>query len=201
MVHRFVRVLAVCAIVGLAACSSDDSSGRPGDASSRSTTTVAPPTTEALRLERRDADVALPVSFAAGDVVVEVVTVEFANATPGTYLEPEPDLLDDELLYVTFNARIDPQLSNGVVGIGYDWDVMSFQLVTSDGRVIAASGVDFADFVEVVPDEPTTATVVFPATEADVDDARFRLDDGTTPPPEVAFRAKGEPPPGDELPS
>jgi hypothetical protein len=167
--------------VSLAACGGDDSSAFPDP-----TTTESEPvetTTTVLELESTELDIALPRGFTYGNIDFELTKVELSNASPGTYLEDEPEPLDEQLLYVSFTAAFEDDFP----GVTDQWDVDMFTLVTADGDTIAASGVDFGSTVVVNGRTPTDAVVVFPADAEQADGATFRLDDGTHLPAEVPF--------------
>lgn len=177
--------------VVLLGCSGDDS-GRPSD-DVRAAETTAEATTTTTRPEvvRRDAGVDLPRGFTYGHVEFELTKVEFANAAPGSYLDDEPDAIDGDLLFVSFTAAFEAD----VVGVSDEWTVDNFKLVTGAGRTIAASAVDFVAVVGVEAGTPTEATVVFPATEADLAGATFLLDDGVRAPVGVPLEAAVPPGP------
>jgi hypothetical protein len=192
--RRALAVAVVAASTVIAACSGDDDGARPGEPTTPDTESVETTSTAPPQLERRDAGFALPVTLVAGDVLFELTRTEFSNATPGTYSEDEPDLLADELLYVTFTAQVDPAAGSDVA---YAWLPKNFQIVTGSGRVVSGSGVDYATTVDATSAEPTTAAVVFPVKPDEVSSARFRFDDGTSGPVEVAL---APPPPPETAP-
>jgi hypothetical protein len=163
-----------------AGCGGDDG----GDEATDQTTTTARPvetTTTVLELESTDAGVQLPRGFTYGNVEFELTKVEFSNASPGTYLDDEPEPTAEKLLYVSFTAAFEDDFP----GVSDQWAVDDFQLVTASGRTIAASGVDFGSSISVSGRTPTEAAVVFPADEDEVDGAILRLDDGEHLPAEV----------------
>jgi hypothetical protein len=181
-VRRQLGVLTLAALLFAAGCGGGDDGGEDATDS----TTSAPPaetTTTVLELEATDAGVQLPRGFTYGNVEFELTKVEFSNASPGTYLEDDPEPTAEKLLYVSFTAAFEDDFP----GVADQWDVDDFQLVTASGRTIAASGVDFASSISVSGRTPTDAAVVFPADEDEVDGATFRLDDGEHLPGEVPF--------------
>ena len=176
--------LLIASAVVISGCSGDDTDGRPGDSTSQDTPAIDTTTTGPPQLERRDAGFALPVTLVAGDARFEVSKVEFSNATPGTYFDDEPDLLADDLLYVSFTTQIEP--AAGGTGSEREWPPKSFQIVTGSGRVVSGSAVDYAPAI-VAGSEPASAAVVFPVDDDEMTGARFRFDDGTNPLAEVTL--------------
>jgi hypothetical protein len=173
---------ALLVAVSLAGCGGgDDGDVLPDDGGTTTTEVVAETTTTVLELESTDAGVQLPRGFTYGNVEFTLTNVEFSNASPGTYLDDEPEPTPEQLLYVSFTAAFEDDFP----GVADQWDVDYFQLVTSAGRTIAASGVDFGSSISVSGRTPTEAAVVFPADADEVKGATFRLDDGTHLPAEV----------------
>ena len=179
-----LAVAVVAASTVSAGCSGDDDGARPGDPTTPPTGSVETTSTAPPQLERRDAGFVLPVTLVAGDVRFELTRIEFSNATPGTYSETEPELLADELLYVTLTTQADPAAGPDVTR---EWPPRNFQIVTGSGRVVSGSGVDYATTVGPTSAQPTTAAVVFPVKADEVSGARFRFDDGATGEVEVAL--------------
>jgi len=188
-----VRRTIAGAIVALTlfGCSGDDGdviAEEPAETTAAdATTTTAGP----LEVTRRDAGVDLPRGFTYGHVEFELTKVEFANATPGSYLDDEPEPTDEELLFVSFVA----QFEDDFPGVTDEWAVDDFQLVTGAGRTIAASGVDFGSVIRVSGQTETEGAVVFPADDDDLEGAVFRLDDGTHLPAEVPLEGTVPPDP------
>jgi len=176
----------VAITVVISGCSGDDTDGLPGDTTTQESPPIETTTTALPQLERHDAGFALPVTLVAGDVRFDLTTVEFSNATPGTYFDDEPDLLEDDLLYVAFTVQVDPAAG---AGVAHEWPAKNFQIVTGSGRVVSGSAVDYAASISATSGEPTPAAVVFPVDEREMAGARFRLDDGTNPPVEVTLTA------------
>jgi hypothetical protein len=164
-----------------AACGGDDSSVLPDVTSPPEETVAAETTTTVLEVETTDAGVQLPRGFTYGNVAFELTKVEFSNASPGTYLDDEPEPTDEQLLFVSFTAAFEADFP----GVADQWDVDMFQLETAAGRTINASGVDFGSSISVSGPTPTEAAVVFPADEQEIEGASFRLDDGKHLPAEV----------------
>jgi hypothetical protein len=162
--------------VSLTGCGGDDGGVLP-DVEGTTTTAdvVAETTTTVLEVESTAAGTPLPRGFTYGNIEFTLTKLEFSNASPGTYLEDEPEPTAEQLLYVSFTAAFEDDFP----GVYDEWDADNFQLVTSAGRTIAASGVDFRSNISVSGRTPTEATVVFPADADEVEGATFRLDDGT----------------------
>ncbi|HEX7094723.1 MAG TPA: hypothetical protein VF183_02490 [Acidimicrobiales bacterium] len=185
---------ALALVLAASGCSGDDSDVVSGDDDAVETAPTSIPattTTAAPTVVRRDAGVQLPRGFTYGNVEFELTKVEFATATPGSYLDDEPEPGDDELLFVSFTAAFEPDFP----GVADQWAVDDFKLVTGAGRTIAASGVDFASGVSVSGSTETATAVVFPADDEDLEGAVFRLDDGTHLPAEVPLEGSVPPDP------
>jgi hypothetical protein len=174
-------LVALLLVTTLGACGGDD--GGAIDETDETTTSSAPAetTTTVLELETTDAGVQLPRGFTYGNIEFELTKVEFSNASPGTYLEDEPEPTPEQMLYVSFTAAFEDDFP----GVTDAWDVDWFQLVTADDRTVAASGVDFGSSITVNGRTPTEAAVVFPVDEDEIEGATFRLDDGEHLPAEV----------------
>jgi hypothetical protein len=138
-------------------------------------------TTGVPEIETTDAGIDLPRGFTYSHVVFEVTEAEFSNATPGTYLDDEPEVGEEQLLYVSFTAEYE----SGYPGVSEQYDVDMFQIVTGADRTIAASGVDFASSMTVSGRTRTEVSVAFPVDPEDLDGGAFRLDDGVHEPAEV----------------
>jgi hypothetical protein len=169
------------AVSTLAACGGDDGALEGADETTTTAAEVVETTTTVLELESTDAGIDLPRGFTYGHVEFTLTKVEFSNASPGTYLEDEPEPTAEQLLYVSFTAAFEDDFP----GVTDQWGADDFQLVTSAGRTIAGSGVDFRSSVSVSARTATEAAVVFPADADEVEGATFRLDDGTHLPAEV----------------
>ncbi len=145
--------------VGLVACGDDDTEAT----TTTTTAAVSTTTTEAgppeLQSEPVDLDLPRSVTYANLEFTVQAVTV--SNATPGTYLDDEPEAGDSTYAYVdtTVTAELDDP------GDRVDVEILSLEL--ADGSTIDAEGVAFGSGVAIETGVANELSVAFPIEAAE----------------------------------
>lgn len=173
-------VLVVATAVILAGCSSgDDAADAPTTTATPAPSATEPPAAssdpeDGTEVVDRDADLDLPRTMTYAGVDISVIAATFSNATPSTVANDEPQVGDDELLYL----ELATVFVEGYPGANGLFNVDDFAIVTVTGDEIVGRGADNRSEVPVRDGSTSTAFVAFEATSDDLDGASLVLDDG-----------------------
>ena len=145
--------------LGLVACGDDDTAAT----TTTTTTAAATTTTEAgpPELQSEPVELDLPRSVTYANLELAVRAVSVSNATPGTYLDDEPEAGDTTYAY--FDTTVTPELDDP--GDQFDVELLSLEL--ADGSTIDAQGVAFGSGVAIETGVANDLSVAFPIETAD----------------------------------
>lgn len=147
------------------------------------TSTTEPPTTTTTLPPPVDAGIDLPRFGTYAHVVITFTGAEYANDTPGTRLDDEPDSGEQRYLYVDYDMEFEPAYP----GTSEEFDVADFSLVLTDGTEVVAEMVDFRRTILVQDDRPQSVALAFPGDGYDLAGATVVFDNGVNEPLTVAL--------------
>jgi len=136
--------------------------------STAATSTTAEPSeaAESSGLTSAAVDLDLPRSAVYANLEITLRSVTVSNATPGTFLDDEPQAGDTTYAY--FETTVEHELTDP--GDRLAVDTLALELV--DGSLVDAEGVDFGSGVAIQPGVANELTVAFPVEdEGDLDGA------------------------------
>lgn len=162
--------------VMLVACSGDetpeDAAGvptpspeAPPEASPEASPTPTPTPSPTPQVVTTEVDLDLPRTVVYANVAVTVVRLAVSNATPATWLDPEPE--PGEATHAYAELVLEPELNDP----GDAFEVERFTLELSDGTPVVGEDVAFTSVARPEPGVATSFHVAFPLPEdATVDD-------------------------------
>jgi hypothetical protein len=111
-------------------------------------------------------------------VVIRFTAAEYANDSPGTRLDDQPEAGEQRYLYLDYDMEFEP----GYPGTSEDFEVADFSLVLADGDEIVAEMVDFRRTILVQDDRPQNLALAFPGDGLDLAGAIVMFDNDINEP-------------------
>ncbi|MEQ8717975.1 MAG: hypothetical protein RIE08_10235 [Acidimicrobiales bacterium] len=142
------------------------------------TSTTEPPTTTTTLPPPVDAGLDLPRSGTYAHVVITFTAAEYANDTPGTRLDDEPEVGEERYLYLDYEMEFE----QGYPGTSETFEVADFSLVLADGSAVASEMVDFRRRILVQGDGPQSVALAFPGDGYDLGGATVVFDNDVNEP-------------------